>query len=201
MAIERGYSGRTDERRVLWSMKMGTRLKYLATLAARAKGITLAAFIEEAMYSQFASIIVEDDREAQPGEESSYEPIRGRSLTDLADELYRDTEPDRFLALMNIAPWLASDGEMRLNSIIRHSDYFAPGRVTHRGRVKEHWTVLSSIRDGKADVDILSEDQQPKGAMAFGLLTGTERNALYKSDPATFKRMNDAYSKAMKGRK
>jgi hypothetical protein len=198
MTTKNAYAFRSDERRTIWSMKLSPKLKYLAGLAARAKGKTLSGFIESTIEDALKSVIIEDHREANPGVNGPYRPIKGRSLARLANELYVDSEDGRFLALMNTAPWLATDGERKLSDVVRHSNYFAPRGVHHAGRIHDHWTLLAAIRDGEADFDILPKDQQPSHALSFGLKTEAERIAMYKADPAGFKRESDAYHKAKK---
>lgn len=199
MASEIKYAARSGEKREMWSMKIDPRVKYLAGIAARATGKTLSAYTESALEAAFETLKVEDDQEAHD------KTIPGRTLAQLADTLYQGTEAERFLALVKIAPWLLSDGESKLLRILQHSDYFAARvkgtPVLKEGPIQKHWPTLAAIRDGKADIDILLPDQQPKKELAFGLMGDAERIALYNSDNARYKRESAAYAKAMKGGK
>jgi hypothetical protein len=184
----------------MWSMKISPRLKYLAGLAARAQGKTLSGYVEATLEKSFEGIKITDDQEGY-----NSEPKPGKTLAELAEALYPGTEAGRFIALVHTAPWLFDDGESRLLRILQHSDYFAPlskgARILNSNRIQEHWTILAAIRDGEADIDILPEHQRPSTALAFGLMGDKERIALYKSDPAKFKRESEAYKRAMKGGK
>jgi hypothetical protein len=195
MSNEISYAPRTDEKRELWSMKISPRVRYLAGVAARASGKTLSAYTENELNCSFERVKIEDDMDDEPG----------RTLQQLADELYQPTEAGRFLALVKIAPWLISDAESRLLRILQHSDYFAPlyrgHRTLNEGRVQEHWTVLSAIRDREVDIDILPPEHRPNPQLQFGLLGDAERVALYKADKAKFDQVSKAYQKAMKGSK
>ncbi|MCL2659323.1 MAG: hypothetical protein FWD64_02215 [Acidobacteriaceae bacterium] len=188
------YSARQDEKRKVWAISISPKVKYLAELAARASGKTLSGYIGDVLQASFKTLKIELDGP----EDYAGKIVRGRTLERLADELYKDTEHGRFLALATIAPWLLSGGEMKLDNILRHSAYFAPCGILHSGRIEQHWTTLAAIRDGEAEIDILPKAQRPAASLSFGLLNEQERVALYKSDPARFKREREAYEKALK---
>jgi hypothetical protein len=200
MALEISYAQRTPEKRAMWAMKISPKVKYLAGIAARAQGKTLSGYVEATIEASFAGVKITDDQEGSDGK-----TIPGYTLAELANTLYKGTEATRFLALVKVAPWLISDGESKLLRVLQHSEFFAPpskgSRILHPGRIQEHWTLLAAIRDGEADVDILPASQRPNAALAFGLMGDPERIALYKTDPAKFKRESAAYAKAMKGNK
>lgn len=189
-----------------WNKMIGLRLDpktlYLVELARKVKQNefdTQTDYVKWALGVSFEKIKIEDDREGLDGR-----IVPGKTLAELAEKLYRGTEATRFWTLVSVAPWLVSDGESKLLRILQHSDYFAPlsngTRTVHFGRIQEHWTVLSAIRDGEADIDILPADQRPSAALAFGLKDEAERVSLYKSDPAKYKREREAYEKAMKAK-
>ena len=184
-------------------IRLDSRANYLVEIARRATGSkfdTLTDYMKWALEVSFNEIKIEDDQEGYDGKQ-----IPGRTLAQLADALYQGTEAERFLALVKLAPWLISNGESKLLRILQHSDYFAVrvngSPVLNEARIQEHWLMLAAIRDGKADIDILLPDQQPRKELAFGLMGDAERIALYKSDKARYKRESEAYTRAMKGGK
>ena len=189
-----------------WSKMVGVRLDaktlYLVEIARLATGKefdTLTDYIKWALEVSFKQVKIED---AQEGSDSK--TIPGKTLAELADELYAGNEADRFVTLVKKAPWLVSDGESRLLSVIRHSDYYSPENKGHRvllvDRIREHWKLLAAIRDGEANIDILPIEHRPSATFAFGLMSEAERVALYKSDNPRYKRESAAYAKAMKGK-
>jgi hypothetical protein len=184
-------------------IRLDARANYLVELARRATGQkfkTLTDYVLWALEESFEKIVITDEREANSGQDGSYRPIHGQTLAALADVLYQGSDAQQFVALANIAPWLlVDDGEQRLLRILQHSDYFAPRRILSADRIQQHWTILAAIQDGKADIEILSEDQRPKIAFAFGLLGDAERIALFNSNRAEFNAKSEAYKKAMKG--
>jgi hypothetical protein len=184
------------------TFRLDARLKFLADLAARSQGRKLGNFVEMAVENALQTVVIVDERELNAGTEGVYSPMHGKTLADVADSLWSRNEAIRFLNVFHTVPWLLTDGESKLLRILQHSDYFAPlvkgARILHSGRIQEHWTVLAAIRDGEANVYILPVDQRPSGALAFGLMSEAERVALYKSDPAKYKRESAVYTKAMK---
>lgn len=203
MALEHTYSKPTSAKRTMWAMRISPRIKYLAEIAARSQGKTLSNFVEGILEESFKKITVLDQREAMPGLGGSHQAVHGKTLAELGDALYQNTDAARFLALVNIAPWLLSDAEHKLLRILQHSDYYSPLsnslRILHDGRIQQHWEMLVAIRDGEADIDILPKDQRPRASVAFGMLSEPERVALYKADPVKYKRQREAYNQAMKG--
>ncbi len=191
MSTEQAYAPRGEERRELWSMKMSPRVKYLATLAARARGVTLSALVEAALEREFKEVTIEDQRDS----------AGSRNLAELGDTFYAPTEADRFLSLVGVAPWLSADADMTLLRILRHSPYYGPKGVLHAGRIRHDWETLSAIRHGQLGIDILPPDHQPPAALLFGLMGDRERTELYRVDPDRFKQESAAYHKAMKARK
>jgi hypothetical protein len=201
MTPENNYALRTDEKREIWSMKISPRLKYLAGIAARAHEKTLSNYVETSLAASFESIRITDDQESYDGK-----TIPGKTLAELADKLYAGSEADRFIAMLNIAPWLVSDEESRLRRVLEHSDHYYPqlskgNHVWQSEHIREDWPLLAAIRDGEANIDILPRGKRPNAALAFGLKSEKERVALYKNDPTKYKRESEAYSKAMKGGK
>lgn len=197
MNLDKHYAPRTNEKREIWSMKMTPKLKYLATLVARADGKTLSGLVEAKLAESLLTMKITDDQE---GSDSTI--IRGKTVAELSDELYQGTEADRFLTLVNIAPYLVSDGEAKVLRIIRNSNFFSPLHKGYRGlhysRIRANWDALAAIRDG-GSVDLLPENQRPIGALTFGMLSESDRVILYRNDPAKFRSDNEHYQTALKG--
>jgi hypothetical protein len=187
------------------TFRLDAKLKFLADFVARNQKRKLGNFVEmavkEAVKKAAKTIVISDEDEPGYDGKPSSDPINAKTLADLQDNLWSPDEATRFLNVVHIAPSYLGDRDNMLLRILQHSDYFAPSRVLHAGRIQEHWNVLAAIRDGKADIGILPNEQRPSAALAFGLMGDAERIALYKSDPAKFKRDSEAYKKAMKGKK
>jgi hypothetical protein len=182
------------------TFRLDARLKFLADLAARSQGRKLSNYVEQALEQSFASVLIVDEREATPGDSPNYQQPHGKSLADVADELWDNDEATRFLNVVGLAPFLVTDGESKLLQIIQHSDYYSPRGLRNGQRVAEDWEMLKAIVTGEAEVDILPPDRRPSKALSFGLLGDQERIALYKSDNAAFQKRSTAYLKAMKVR-
>jgi hypothetical protein len=178
------------------TFRLDARLKFLADLAARSQGRKLSNYVEQTLEQSFANVLIQDERE--PSE--TYERPHGKSLADMADQLWDANESIRFLNLVRIAPWLVTDGELKLRRIIQHSDYYAPKGLLDDARIADDWEMLRAIADGTAEIDLLSVDRRPSKALLFGLLGDKERIELYKKDKDEFQRQSNAYAKAMKAR-
>lgn len=184
-----------------FNMRMSPKVRYLLDIAARLQNVKLTDFVESAIVAALDQVTVIDEREANPGQNGSLLPIHGKSLAKFGDEIWSSDHATLFVNLVARAPWLLSDGEIKLLRIVQHSDYFAPSGVLNLARIKEHWPTLEAIRDGEAELDILADEQRPSPAMAYGVRSEAENVALYKADHAKWQRERDAYNKAKKGRK
>jgi hypothetical protein len=179
------------------SFRVDARLRFLSDLAARSQGRKLSNYVEQSLEQSLSNVLIEDERE--PNTEI-HERRYGRSLADLADQLWDANESTRFLNVVRIAPWLVSDGESNLLHFLRHSDYYAPGGLLSSLRIANDWEMLRPIADGTAGIDILPPDRWPSKALLFGLLGDKERIALYRKGKDEFQKQSNAYTKAMKAR-
>jgi hypothetical protein len=179
------------------TFRLDARLKFLADLAARSQGRKLSNYVEQTLEQSFANVLIQDEREPNSG---TYEKPYGKSLADMADQLWDVNESTRFLNVVHIAPWLVTDGELKLLGVVRHSDFYAPKGILNSARIADDWEMLRAIGDGTADIDLLPVDRRPSKALLFGLLGDKERIELYKKDKDEFQRQSNAYTKAMKAR-
>ena len=93
------------------TFRLSKRLRSLAEVAARKKGVTLANHVESAL------------------EASLNEPIdflRGASIAEVADELYDEDEALCFLKRLKKYPWAMSPEQKRVFDLIRTSPLFYP---------------------------------------------------------------------------
>jgi hypothetical protein len=179
------------------TFRLDARLKFLADLAARSQGRKLSNYVEQALEQSFENVLIEDERE--PNTETGKKPY-GKSLAEVADQLWDANESTRFLNVVRTAPWLLTDGELKLLSILRHSNYYAPKGRLVGGRIADDWEMLRAIGDGTAELDLLPPDRRPSKALLFGLLGDQERIALYRKDKDEFQKQSSAYTKGMKAR-
>lgn len=179
------------------TFRLDARLKFLADLAARSQGRKLSNYVEQSLEQSLANVLIEDEREPSP---RTLEKPYGRSLADMADQLWDVNESKRFLNVIRTAPWLIRDGESNLLRFLQHSDYYAPRGLLNGARIADDWEMLRTIADGNAEIDILPPDRWPSKTLLFGLLGDRERISLYKKDKEEFQKQNSAYAKAMKAR-
>jgi hypothetical protein len=151
------------------TFRLSKRLRSLAEVAARKKGVTLANHVESAL------------------EASLDEPIdflRGASIAAVADELYDEDEALCFLKRLKKYPWAMSPEQKRLLDLIHTSPLFYPGfRVYNTALITQHWPELSAVAAGTADTTLLPELFDGID-VEFALMSEAERIALYQKDPA-----------------
>jgi hypothetical protein len=151
------------------TFRLSKRLRSLAEVAARKKGVTLANHVESAL------------------EASLDEPIdflRGASIAAVADELYDEDETLCFLKRLKKYPWAMSPEQKRLLDLIHTSPLFYPGfRVYNTALITQHWPELSAVAAGTADTTLLPELFDGID-VEFALMSEAERIALYQKDPA-----------------
>src|SRR5260370_42506642 len=120
---------------------LSKRLRSLAEVAARKKGVTLANHVETAL------------------EASLEEPIdflRGASIAAVADELYDEDEALCFLKRLKKYPWAMSPEQKRLLDLIHTSPLFYPAfRVYNTALITQHCPDLSAVAAGTADPTLL----------------------------------------------
>jgi hypothetical protein len=148
------------------TFRLSKRLRSLAEVAARKKGVTLANHVEGAL------------------EASLNEPIdflRGASIASVADELYDEDEALCFLKRLKKYPWAMSPEQKRLLDLIHTSPLFFPAfRVYNTALITQHWAELSA---GTADPTLLPPQLFDGIDVEFALMSEAERIALYQKDP------------------
>src|ERR1700722_4507796 len=122
------------------TFRLSKRLRSLAEVAARRKGVTLAKHVEGAL------------------EASLNEPIdflRGASIAAVADELYDEDEALCFLKRLKKYPWAMSPEQKRLLDLIHTSQLYPDFRVYNPALSAQHWPELSAVAAGTADTTLL----------------------------------------------
>jgi hypothetical protein len=161
------------------TFRLTKRLRSLAEVAARNKGVTLANHVETAL------------------EASLEEPIdflRGTSIAAVADELYDEDEVLCFLKRLKKYLWAMSPEQKRLLDLIHTSPLFYPGfRIYNTALITQHWHELSAVATGAADPTLLPPDVFDGIDVEFALMSEAERIALYQRDPAGCARRTQDY--------
>jgi hypothetical protein len=151
------------------TFRLSKRLRSLAEVAARKKGVTLANHVESAL------------------EASLEEPIdflRGASIASVADELYDEDEALCFLKRLKKYLWAMSREQKRLMDLIHTSPLFYPAfRVYNTALITQHWPELSAVAAGTADPSLLPPELFDGIDVEFALMSEAERIALYQKDP------------------
>jgi hypothetical protein len=152
------------------TFRLSKRLRSLAEVAARKKGVTLAKHVESAL------------------EASLTEPVdflRGASIAAVADELYDEDEALCFLKRLKKYLWAMSPEQKRLLDLIHTSPLFYPSfRVYNTALITKHWPELAAVAAGTADPTLLPPDLFDGIDVEFALMSEAERIALYQKDPA-----------------
>jgi hypothetical protein len=166
------------------TFRLSKRLRSLAEVAARKKGVTLANCVESAL------------------EASLEEPIdflRGASIAAVADELYDEDEAMCFLKRLKKYLWAMSPEQKRLLDLIHTSPLFYPSfRVYNTALIIQHWPELSAVTTGAADNTILPPDLFDGIDVEFALMSEAERIALYQKDPEGCARRTQDYMQRTK---
>jgi len=151
------------------TFRLSKRLRSLAEVAARRKGVTLANHVEGALEASLAEPI---------------DFLRGASIASVADELYDEDEAVCFLKRLKKYPWAMSPEQRRLMDLIHTSPRFYPSfRVYNTALIAEHWPELSAVAAGTADPTLLPPDLFDGIDVEFAFMSEAERIALYQKDP------------------
>jgi len=166
------------------TFRLSKRLRSLAEVAARKKGVTLANHVESAL-------------EASLNEPIDY--LRGASIAALADELYDEDGALCFLKRLKKYPWAMTPEQKRLLDLIHTSKQFYPSFRKHNAAlVRQHWPVLSAVAAGKEDPTILPPELFDGIDVEFALMSEAERIALYQKDPEACARRTQDYMQRTK---
>jgi hypothetical protein len=166
------------------TFRLSKRLRSLAEVAARKKGVTLANHVEGAL------------------EASLKEPIdflRGASIAAVADELYDEDEALCFLKRLKKYLWAMSPEQKRILDLIHTSPLFYPSfRIYNTSLITEHWPELSAVAEGTADPTLLPPELFEGIDVEFALMSEAERIALYQKDPEACARRTQDYMQRTK---
>jgi hypothetical protein len=161
------------------TFRLSKRLRSLAEVAARKKGVTLANHVESAL------------------EASLNEPIdflRGASIAAVADELYDEDEAICFFKRLKKYLWAMSPDQKRLLDLIHTSRLFYPSfGIYNAPLIRQHWAELSTVAAGTADITILPPELFDGIDVEFALMSEAERIALYQKDPEACARRTQDY--------
>jgi hypothetical protein len=161
------------------TFRLSKRLRSLAEVAARKKGVTLANHVESAL------------------EASLNEPIdflRGASIAAVADELYDEDEAICFFKRLKKYLWAISPEQKRLLDLIHTSRLFYPSfGIYNAPLIRQHWAELSTVAAGTADITILPPELFDGIDVEFALMSEAERIALYQKDPEACARRTQDY--------
>jgi len=166
------------------TFRLSKRLRSLAEVAARHKGVTLANHVETAL------------------EASLDEPVdflRGASIAAVDEELYDEDEALCFLKRLKKYLWAMSPEQKRLLDLIHTSPAFYPNfRVYNTALITQHWPELSAVASGAADSTLLPPDLFDGIDVEFALMSEAERIALYQKDPEGCARRTQDYMQRTK---
>jgi hypothetical protein len=152
------------------TFRLSKRLRSLAEVAARKKGVTLANHVETALEASLAEPI---------------DFLRGASIAAVADELYDEDETVCFLKRLKKYLWAMSPEQKRLLDLIHTSPLFYPAfRIYNTALITQHWPELSAVASGTADPTLLPPELFDGIDVEFALMSEAERIALYQKDPA-----------------
>jgi hypothetical protein len=161
------------------TFRLSKRLRSLAEVAARNKGVTLANHVEAALEASL---------------ESPVDFLRGASIAAVADELYDEDDARCFLKRLKKYPWSMSPEQKRLLDLIHTSPLFYPSfRVYNTALIAEHWPELSAVAAGTADPTLLPPELFNGIDVEFALMSEAERIALYQKDPEACARRTQDY--------
>jgi hypothetical protein len=166
------------------TFRLSRRLRSLAEVAARKKGVTLANHVETALEASLAEPI---------------DFLRGASIAAVADELYDEDEVLCFLKRLKKYLWAMSPEQKRLLDLIHTSPLFYPAfRVYNTALITQHWPELSAVAAGTADPTLLPPELFDGIDVEFALMSEAERIALYQKDPEACARRTQDYMQRTK---
>jgi hypothetical protein len=151
------------------TFRLNKRLRSLAEVAARTKGVTLANHVESALEASLAEPI---------------DFLRGASIAAIAAELYDEDEALCFLKRLKKYPWAMSPDQKRLFDLILTTPVLYPSFGLYNAElIRQHWPELSAVAAGTADITLLPPDIFDGIDVEFALMSEAERIALYQKDP------------------
>jgi hypothetical protein len=165
------------------TFRLSKRLRSLAEVAARSKGVKLANFVETAL-------------EGSLNEPNEF--LKGSSIATYADLLYDENDALCFMKRLNF-PWAMNSEQKQILDLIRTSRLLYPSWGHYdRELIEEHWMELQGIADGRDDVRALPPEFFDGVDIEFALMSDAERIALYQKDPVACTNRTQEYMECTK---
>ena len=162
------------------TFRLNKRLRALAEIAARYKGVKLANYVEGALEARLAEPI---------------EFLKGHSIAAMADELYDEDEATCFLRRATRFPWAMDPGKKRLADLVRTSKLLYPRwNVYDAALMSQYWNQLWAVAEGSDDLRALPPEFFEGVDIEFALMSEEERIALYQKNPEGCARRTQAYT-------
>jgi len=165
------------------TFRLSKRLRSLAEIAARSKGVTLANYVESVLEASLAEPM---------------EFLKGASIAAKAEDLYDDDPAVCFLKRIYF-PWAMTREQKRLLDLVRTSKVLYPQwDVFNVEFIQQHWNELCAIAEGTDDSRALPPEIFDGVDIEFTLMSDTERIALYQKDPEGCAERTQAYMNCTK---
>jgi hypothetical protein len=150
------------------TFRLSKRLRSLADVAARSKGVKLANFVETAL---------------EKGLHDPNEFLNGSSIAAKADLLYDEDDAFCFMKRLKF-PWAMNPEQKRMLDLVRTSRLFYPSWGQYDEKIIEkYWMELQAIVEGRDDARALPPEFFDGVDIEFALMSEAERIALYQKDP------------------
>ena len=160
------------------TFRLNKRLRSLAEVAARHKGVKLANYVEGALEASLTEPI---------------EILEGQSIAAKAGELYDDDDATCFLRRIRF-PWAMDPAQKRLDDLVRTSKLLYPHWSVYNAElIKQYWNELWAIAEGSDDLRALPAELFEGVDIEFALMSEAERIALYQKDPEGCAQRTQAY--------
>lgn len=160
------------------TFRLSKRLRSLAEIAARSKGVTLANYVESVLDASLTEPM---------------EFLKGASIAQKAEDLHDDDPAVCFLKRIYF-PWAMTREQKRLLDLVRTSKVLYPQwDVFNVEFIQQHWDELWAIAEGTDDPRALPPEIFDGVDIEFALMSDTERIALYQKDPEGCAERTQAY--------
>lgn len=165
------------------TFRLSKRLRSLAEIAARSKGVTLANYVESVLEASLAEPM---------------EFLKGASIAARAEDL-DDDDPAACFLKRTCFPWAMTREQRRLLDLVRTSKVLYPQwDVFNVELIHQHWDELCAIVEGTDDPRALPQEIFDGIDIEFALMSDAERIALYQKDPEGCAQRTQAYMNCTK---